>query len=277
MSQGEKELNKPKRRRGVAVLGGVAVLLLLATLGALLPQFYIEKITVEGTKATDQNALVESSGIRLGDHLFSQISGDFLSIVSLRYGNVEKQLQRSFPSLETVEVKAEFPSTVRVHVTERKKIAYIQLPDAYAIIDTQGYVIQLIGGRVEEGRPAILGLPVEAAVLGQPVALTEQQGFNNALLLLNAILAADNSNAGSKDFSLMACVKSLRPVAGGPLFLSLRLPEREKELLVKVGSLRNITADMEWLRFAASQGHFQDTGEGILDMSGEEYTFKPKG
>ena len=72
----------------------------------------------------------------------------------------------------------------------------------------------------------------------------------------------------------MKCVRSVRSLQGSTTFLTLILPSTQKELLVRIGSLKNITADMSWLRYAAEQDKFDSVGDGVLDMSGEEYTFR---
>jgi len=168
-----------------------------------------------------------------------------------------------------------FPSKVLITVSERQKIGYAELPDGYAVIDTEGVVVELSEGGVPAGVPLMEGLPVRSSALGENIDMTEGKGLNTCITILNAILAADENKSKNSDFSLMKCVRSVRSLQGSTTFLTLILPSTQKELLVRIGSLKNITADMSWLRYAAEQNKFDSVGDGVLDMSGEEYTFRP--
>ena len=46
---------------------------------------------------------------------------------------------------------------------------------------------------------------------------------------------------------------------------------------IRLGSLKEISSDMSWLRYAMEQGAFNDAGDGYLDMSGDDNTFSPNG
>ena len=74
----------------------------------------------------------------------------------------------------------------------------------------------------------------------------------------------------------MQNVRSIRSIGNEAVYLTVYLPAANKELLVRLGSLTDISDDMTWLRYAVEQGAFNEVGEGFLDMSGEENTFSPE-
>ncbi len=253
----------------------IIAILLAAIFITVLPQFYIKQIDVVGCSEISSDELLKSSGLKTGEHLFRNIGGGFIQLFSLRYGNIEKELRSDYPYINNINIQIDFPSKVQITVDERKKIGYIQMPDGYAVIDKDGYVVELTDGSVPSGVPLMEGLPLRSATLGGVIDLTDDKGMSYCITILNAILLSDENAGEAGTFSLMKCVKSVRFVQNGTEFVTLILPASQKELLVRVGSLKNITADMNWLHYAAEQNKFDSVGDGVLDMSGEEYTFRP--
>lgn len=260
--------------RRIVLLSILAVLLLTVLLIIMLPQFYIESIEITGCNHISQDELLADSGLVRGEHLFRNLGGGFIQLFTLRYGNIEKELSEYYPYINDIKIQLSFPSKVVITIDERKKIGYVEIPDGYAVIDMDGYVIELEAGNAPDGVPLMQGLPVTVAVLGEQLDMTEGKGLNSCISVLNAILLADE-NSEAEDFSLMKCVQRVRSVESGTTFITLLLPASQKEMLVRIGSLKNINEDMRWLAYAAKQNKFDTVGEGVLDMSGEEYTFRP--
>jgi len=270
--------NKPQAKksgRRAVFLSLLLAVMLLVLLVAALPQFYIRQIDVTGCSELSKEDLLAGSGLAVGDHLFKNLGGGIVQLFTLRYGNIEKELCKDYPYISDIKIQIHFPSKVLFVVKERQKIAYADLPDGYAVIDTDGYVVELSDGKAPPGVPLMEGLPVRSSALGEKIDMTEGKGLNTCITVLNAVLAADENKSKSSVFSLMKCVRSVRSVQGGTTFLTIILPTAEKELLIRIGSLKNISEDMSWLRYAAEQNKFDSVGDGVLDMSGEEYTFRP--
>mgnify|MGYP001381451931 CR=1 FL=1 len=263
----------PGRRTVIAL----AVLILLSTAGILftiLPQMHIQHIEVTGCSEVPQDALLKSTGLVSGEHLFRNLGGGILQIFTLRYGNMESELREEYPYIDNIVIQAVFPSCVRITVTERQKIGYIKIPDGYAVIDMNGYVVELSSDSPPQNVPLMLGLPVSSASLGEKIDMTDDKRFNTCISVLGAILAADENNGDLSGFSLMSCVRSVRPIKTGTTFLTIRLPSTGEELLVRIGSLKKIMEDMNWLRYAASQNSISGGDGGVLDMTGENYTYR---
>lgn len=261
-------------RRTIILLSVLILLLTAGILVYILPQMHIQKIEVTGCGEVSQDALLKSTGLVNGEHLFRNLGGGIVQIFTLRYGNMESELQKEYPYIDNIVIQAVFPSRVKITVTERKKIGYIKVPDGYAVVDMNGYVVELSDDAPPQNVPLMLGLPVCSAMLGKKIDMTEDKRFNTCISVLGAILAADENNADSSGFSLMSCVRSVRPVKTGTTFLTILLPSTGEELLVRIGSLKKITADMTWLRYAVSQSKISGGSGGVLDMTGENYTYR---
>jgi len=261
-------------RRSIVFLTVFAAVLFLCILAVTLPQMYITKIEIEGCSEISEDSLLASTGLVTGEHLLRNVGGGFIQLFTLRYGNMESELRDEYPYISDIKIQVSFPSTVRITVSERREIGYIEIPDGYAVIDTDGYVVALADEAVPEGVALMQGIPVRTAVLGKKIDMTEEKGLNSCITVLGAILAADDNSSDTSTFSLMPCVKSIRSVQSGTTFLTILLPSTQKDFLVRLGSLKGIADDMVWLRYAAEQNKFDGVGDGVLDMTGDNYNFR---
>ena len=261
--------------RGFIIMIAVIAVLVAAILVAVLPQFYIKKITVTGCHEISSSDLVRHTGISTGEHLFQNIGGGLVQFFTMRYGNIEKELRREYPYISDITIQATFPSRVNITVDERKKIGYVQIPDGYAVIDMDGYVVEMSGEDAPVGIPLMMGIPVRSAVLGQKMDMIRSTELNTCVTVLGAILSADANSGVESGFSLMKYVKSIRTIEKGTTFLTILLPTDQQELLVRIGSLSNISDQMNWLRYAVSMNEFDGDADGVLDMSGDTLTYRP--
>ena len=262
-------------RRSIVFFSVLSAILLSAILIVTLPQFYVKQIDIIGCSKITKEELLTSSGLAVGQHLFRSLGGGIIQLFTFRYGNIEKELSNDYPYIDDIKIQIIFPSKVLITVGERQKIGYVKLPDGYAVIDTAGIVVELCEGDAPPGVPLMEGLPVRSSALGEKIDMTEGKGLNTCITVLNAILVADENKSKNSGFSLVKCVRSVRSLQGGATFLTLVLPSEQKELLIRIGSLKDISEDMSWLRYAAEQNKFDSVEDGVLDMSGEEYTFRP--
>lgn len=265
-------------KKGIVILIIVLTALVAVLLVLLLPAFYVQEIQMEGFSVISQDELLASTGIQIGDHIFSNLGGSVVSLFTLRYGNMEEKISLKYPYVQSIVIQIDFPSKIRILVKERQKIGYLEVPDGFAVIDTEGYVVELHGDSAPADVPLMEGLPVRSAALGEKLDLSADQGFNSSLTIFGAILAADTNITDDTGFRLMPCVKSIRYVGNNIIYLIISLPGSSRNLTVKIGSLKEISDDMTWLRYAIATNTF--TGEdgnmsgSVLDMTGDQYIMR---
>ena len=275
-------VSDPKKRLGRGVFSNRALILMLLIfilligvfLVLILPSFYVKEIVITGTKEVSNEQLISAMGLEMDDHLFSNIGGGFIQVIGLRYGEIEDELSAKFPYIESVEVRFALPSKVTVEVTERQKIAYVDLPDGYAVVDRKGTVVEIEPMTDHPNVPLMLGLPVNSVRLGEKIVMDNQDGFDLCIVVFGAVIDADQSNVADKDFQLMKCVRSVRYVDSKTIFLTVDLPESARSIAVKIGGLKNLKDDMNWLRHALSTNAFDDMQGTLLDMAGTQYSLR---
>jgi hypothetical protein len=264
----------PPKKGTIVVLIVLLVVLLISVLVLFLPTFRIREITVEGNRVISTEDIMAVSRLSAGDHILSHVGGGIVQLFTLRYGSVEDRLDEMYPYIRSVKVRVEFPSKVRITVVERQKIGYLDVPDGYAAIDTEGYVVEISSSTPPAGVPMIEGIPVKTAVLNQPMTLFENRGLDRCLVIFGAILDADAAGSDGSGFSLMSCVGSVRYVGEDINYLVVHPKNSTLSMLVKIGSLKDIYADMTWLRHAFANNLIDFSDTGVLDMTGAEYTMR---
>lgn len=265
-------------KKSIIIVIILLVVLVAVMLVLMLPAFYIQEIQMEGFSVISQDELLAYSGIQIGDHLFSNLGGSIVSLFTFRYGNVEEKMALKYPYVQSVVIQVIFPSKIKITVKERLKIGYLEVPDGFAVIDIDGYVVEMSGNSIPTGVPLMEGLPVRSAMLGEKLDLSADQGFSSSLTIFGAILAADTNITDDTGFRLMPCVKSIRYVGNNTTYLMIQFPESNTILSVKIGSLKEISDDMTWLRYAIAINTFKseegNMSGSVLDMTGDKYIMR---
>ena len=264
----------PLNKRSMTIIALLLVIIGFAALIYFLPAFRVRNVHVEGNiSLTDQQILRELK-LEYNDHLMGGVSGNILDVIRLDYGKTEERIKRENPYIEDIRVSVKLPSTVDVTVRERRKVCYIRTPDGYAALDKDGIVLELSSFDANKRvRPVISGLTVKGAELGKPVKLGNTNDYKKAIIVLGAILAADNASVGDT-YSMFENTSELRILPSGYMFLTVYSPAG-KLVQVKLNSLEKISDNMAWLLYAFNSEALDKTkAKGFLDMTGDDPTLR---
>jgi len=257
------------------IWGAVGILAVVIVCCVLfLPQFRVRNVTIEGNTVLTDEEIMEMCNFKYNAHLMSGVSGNVFDYLGLNYGKTEQYIKDNNPYVEDIKIKVKLPSTVYIEVKERNKIAYIKTPDGYAALDKNGIVLELSSGDdASEVRPLICGIVTDAVTLGGTVDIVNKTAYNKAIIVLGAILAADNASIGG-DYSMFANTSEVRVLPSGYIFLTIYSPSGNL-IQIKLNSTDSINEDMAWLLYAFNADAFDKvTTDGALDMTGDEYIYQ---
>lgn len=264
----------PLSRRGITVIALAAVIIAIVLLILFLPAFRVRNAHVEGNVVmTDQQVLRELK-LEYNAHLMGGVSGNILDIIRLDYGKTEERIKRENPYIEDIRVSVKLPSTVDVQIKERMKVCYIRTPDGYAALDREGIVLELTSFDAKKSvRPVICGLNVTYAELGKPVRISNMNDYKKAIIVLGAILAADNASIGDT-YSMFENTMEVRILPSGYMFLTVYSPQN-KLIQIKFDSLDKISDKTAWLLYAFNSDALDaPKTKGFLDMTGDDPTLR---
>jgi cell division septal protein FtsQ len=273
----KKPKKKPSRRlnkKGITIICLFVLILGLVALIWFLPAFRVRNVHVEGNVSQTDQDILRQLKLEYNSHLMGGVSGNILDVIRLDYGKTEERIKRENPYIEDIRVSVKLPSTVDVTVKERSKICYVRTPDGYAALDKDGIVLELssndTGKRV---RPVICGLNVKYAELGKPVTIGNSNDYKKAIIVLGAILAADNASIGD-NYSMFENTLEVRMLPSGYIFLTVYSPSG-KLIQIKLNSLEKISDKMAWLLYAFnSEALDKNKTKGFLDMTGDDPTLR---
>ena len=266
--------------RGFSVKRWILLILTMIALIVVLlffvhPNFRVQQIHVSGNKRFTTEQILDLADIHKNDHLYSHVGGSWKQILKLQYGNVENKIRNSDPYIADAKVYPKYPGEVYIEITERRKVAYVAIPDGYAIISEDSVVLEIETGEVPKGIPEIRGLPIRSAQIGKKLDLTSTDGYDICITILGAILGSDSANGEEGDgFDFLSHVICVRYCENMTTFIDLDIPNVDQTISVKVGSLTTISDDMNWLRYAVVSGYFEGKTGTVLDMSGREYILR---
>ncbi len=127
-------VRKNKRRKRLAIV--TVILMVLSIIGIMLltPGFNIKEIKVYGNGALKDEDIIAASGIKLGINIF-----DFSE-------SKAKENILSMGSVESVKIKRRLPSTVEITIVEEVGVACIKADKGFVIITADGRCIDVTGG-----------------------------------------------------------------------------------------------------------------------------------
>ena len=225
------------------------------------PAMRIDTIEVNGNYEFSDDEILEALDLHVGDHI---LTPTFMQC---------RALERSTPYIDDVDVHINFPSAITVEVTERHKLAYIKVPDGYAVIDDEGVILEFTTFAAEDVHPVLCGLELDSVVIGQRTNITESLKFQKMILVLGAVLDADRGSLRNDGYSFYDSVREVRIVSSGLIFLTVELPDGT-ELQVKLDGVENIDENMQWLLYAIRADAFEGLPAGSLDMTEDEKIYR---
>jgi len=253
-----------------AILTGLIIAIILCV--AFLPAFRVKYMKIDGNVVVSKQEILEATKLKYNAHLLAGISGNILDVLKLNYGKTEERIKKENPYIRDIDISISLPSTVSIRVEERAKISYVKTVDGYAALDREGTVLEL-SSDPGDVRPVISGLVVDSAVLGDKCIIENVPDYQRAIIVLGAILQVDNASV-ENEYSMFANTSEIRILPSGYMFLTIYTPLGSL-LQVKLNSTESITDDMTWLRYALVSGGFENLPDGALDMTGDEYIYRP--
>jgi cell division septal protein FtsQ len=276
----EKKPKKKKRRyrltrAGVLFIILMVLLITVVMLFLFLPAFRVREVTIDGNIELTDEQVLEEVGLQYNAHLMSGVSGNLIDILSFNYGKTEEKIRNENPYIADITISIRIPSEVRITVKERRKIAYVSTPDGFIALDRNGTVLELCSGKnTQTVSPVIYGISVESAKLGEKVKVRDENSYKKAIIVLGAILAADNATIGDK-FDMFEHTKELRVLPSGYMFLTIYTASG-KPVQCKLNKTDKINDYMTRLLYLFNSNAFdQVTVKGTLDMTSDEFIFNP--
>lgn len=240
------------------------VVIAILIMGVLLfsPPFRVKEYRIEGNYQISDDEIASIMELQTGRHIF------------LGFGKGIDRLMSYTPYITDVKISRKIPSIITITVVERQKVAYIASPDGYIAIDNQGVVVEFEDNTQGNKTPLLHGIVINEATLGEKIDISNETDFQKVITILGTVLNSDQGAISVSDYSFYENLIEIRILPSGYIFLTINLPNNSS-LVVKLDSIEKIVEDMNWLTTALNNNSLNDLPDGVLDMTGEEYIYRP--
>lgn len=252
-------------------LVAVSVVVFGITSFLLLPQFYVNEITIKGLHTITPEAVLEASGIKQGQHMLRGLGGSLEGWLRLRYTSAERAVKRKLPYVESIEIRPHFPGGMTMTVQERIGVAYIRQEDSVLVVDSEGVVLR-VEKQAPKGLPLIEGIVDSRVEVGRPIDQAFRNAITSTVMILSTIIDTDREANDHWDF--FGRILRIRQIDSFTHFLTVELNNGRK-LYVKLGALNEMRDNLYWLRAILKMGELDKLPDGLLDLSGKQRIFLP--
>ncbi|HEY4543323.1 MAG TPA: FtsQ-type POTRA domain-containing protein [Tissierellaceae bacterium] len=169
--------------------------------------FHVDLIKIEGNKILDEEQVIKSSGIVIGDNL-----------LKLRKNAIIKNLL-NLSYIENAEVIKKYPKSIILKINERVPVIQLNLEGKFQIIDVNGYVLENTNDKIPE-LPELLNLLKKEVEINQSIySSIDQPEFHQLFItldelnLLSKLYTIDFENSKN----IVLCTKEGIIIDFGPL------------------------------------------------------------
>lgn len=177
LTTAEKYKRKMLIRRIIAasVLGVIVILCICL----FTPIFGVSKITVEGNSLLKSEELINTSGIEMGDNIFSV--------------NAKKAVKRleKLPYVEDAEIVKKFPAKLTIKIKEAKNDIIIDSPDVFLITTVNGKVLDKKTDVNAYPVPVVKGIKVESADIGKTFVAKDKEKASQGMEYVKCFYGSD--------------------------------------------------------------------------------------
>ena len=238
---------RKRRRRGKRTLHYLLLLIFVLSAGITLSMtvfFQIEEVVVTGGERYNPEAVVEVSGIAVGENL-----------LRLRTGQIEEEILAAFPYIATVRVARRFPPRVELILTEyRPEIAVMDEDGELAFLTLEGRVLDRGDLFLPPDLPFVRGISLGDHLPGQALGGREDPENEERLVMLRYLFEA----AEETDFIPITNV-DVRDR------LNMRIVH-EARLVLELGSEADLHYKLTFLRHVI-ENEIEPNAQARLDVS----------
>ena len=151
-----------KKRMIISIITASIMAVILLVILCLTVFFPIEKIIVSGSKIYSNDQIIEASGIKKGDNIFTFGEEDAIN-----------SLKANLPFIEKVEFDRDFPNALNIKVFDAKPYLCVAINGEYYNVSKEGWVLEKVNNKVNNTFE--IKLPKVKCEVGTQIAYEDQK------------------------------------------------------------------------------------------------------
>ncbi len=205
--------------------------------------FQVKKCTVVGSHALDNDVIINISGVSKSDNIFK-----------IDKKLVKSRIEGSAPFPRVLAVSIKLPDEVIISIEERTPVALIPYLSSYLVIDSSGFILDIIKEDKIPELPIVEGIHITRLTKGSLLEVSESDKYRYKILtvMLDAVIERGSSE-------LIHSISLDNP--DGVTLLT------RDGISVYVGQAVELDRKLGWLHSEAYTKVQQSEQEGSLDVS----------
>ncbi|MBS4535409.1 FtsQ-type POTRA domain-containing protein [Clostridium sp. D2Q-14] len=175
MTEKVKVDNKLKRKKRLIII--IILIFLISILSILLLTqttfFNVENIEIKGNSIVKKDEILMASGINEGENIFR---------ISIK--KTESSLLKH-PYIKEVKINRRFPNKIIIDLVERKDTLAYEINDTYIIMDSEGYVVNILSEFKNKNIPLIKGDKEINAKVSEKIDFEDYSFLEDILYMLS--------------------------------------------------------------------------------------------
>ena len=258
----KKHKSKKKLKRLLRLIKSILVaglLIVTVVYTALSPFFNVAEIKVKDAVNYDQQTLITTSGIKIGENGFKKIFNKPGKFYYFRIGSAENAIIENCPYVKSVKVRFVVPSTVTIEIKEREPAAFLSLAGTNLLIDIEGVLLEINPDLKKVDLPVFKGIKIDSYKPGKKLEIPEDT-LLSAFEVFENIRVVDGENMDkllpSVDYIDVGDIYNIRISLQSRVMVNLGKPE---DLNYKMNAVQTIFTK-----------NIKKSERGKLDFSSDE-------
>ena len=240
---------KHRRRSGSFIWSLFTFCIVIGAIVAAVTVFLkVADVQVSGSTRYSAEDIVKTSGIETGDNMFM-----------INKFEVANAILEEYPYIEQIKIRRKLPDTFTFEITERIAVAYVEVSRTRWLIDSNGYILEMVAKGEETKVPKVSGCEVVTPRAGSELVLKQEE----QLPVLKEVLATLRYTGMYRDINRIEI---------GKLYdINLVYGNR---FLVALGDTSSLSKKIEMLRAVIAE--LTDFDKGTINVSAvKEARFRP--
>ena len=247
--QQRKRRKRKKRRRGLLIFLFLTVCASVVAGLFYAPFFNIGQVYCMGNVTLTEQEILTAAAVPMGQNIFRTNVGEL------------KRRVASIPYVEQSNVRRVFPNKIKIWVKECQPAAYIRVGEQFAVINTDGRVLELRQDNGAYALPVLFGTEVAEAVPGTNLKETVgAEKFETTMQVLT-----DLKNAGMLERVNAVDVSYLKDIK----------IEYENRVILLMGSYDNFAYRLQMVQKVLTE-NMSAYEKAIMDYRGENLYVRPR-
>lgn len=245
----------------------IVVLTVALVLAARTSLFNIDSINVIGNTRYNEEQIIKTSGITVGENGFIKMGINPVDIFTLSFGKSQQSISKTYPYIKNVSVRYSIPNKINIYIVERKPACIVDVKGVGILVDSEMYALDVAKKGENYDMPKLYGLKFAKFLFGDALKVSNPETIKLLKSLTDSI---DKSDLNDK-LKINKLITSINLQDINNIKITLK-----PQITVNFGDLNDLEYKITYLKKIFEE-YIIENERGYLDFStGDNPVFEVK-